>query len=85
MQDFVVDLDWIWSNGVSILITRPIDFVLKAWLGDKGPIVISECFDIVQVGYDIINNFDWENFEFLEIHRCPEGVEIWSKQFIFEF
>ena len=25
------------------------------------------------------------NFEFLEIHRCPEGVEIGSKQLIFEF
>ena len=24
-------------------------------------------------------------FEFLEIHRCPEGVEIGSKQLIFEF
>ena len=49
------------------------------------PLVLSECFDVVQVGYDIFKNFDWANFEFLEIHRCPEGVEIGSKQLIFEF
>jgi len=49
------------------------------------PPVPSECFDVVQVGYDIFKNFDRANFEFLEIHRCPEGVEIGSKQLIFEF
>ena len=49
------------------------------------PLVLSECFDVVQVGYDIFKNFDWANFEFLEIHRCPEGAEIGSRQLIFEF
>ena len=49
------------------------------------PLVLSECFDVVQVRYDIFKNFDQANFEFLEIHRCPEGVEIGSKQLIFQF
>jgi len=30
-------------------------------------------------------DFDRANFEFLEIHRCPEGADIGSKQLIFEF
>ena len=49
------------------------------------PLVLSECFDIVQVGYDIFKNFDRANFEILEIHRCPEGAEIGSRELIFEF
>ena len=49
------------------------------------PLVLSECFDIVQVGYDIFKNFDRANFEFLEIHRCPEGAEIGSRQLFLNF
>ena len=25
------------------------------------PLVLRECFDVVQVGYDIFKNFDWAN------------------------
>ena len=48
-------------------------------LETRVPLVLSECFDIVQVGYDIFKNFDPANFEILEIQRCPEGAEIGSR------
>ena len=39
------------------------------------PLVLREFFDVVNVGFDIFKNFDRVNFEFLEIHRCPEGAK----------
>ena len=32
-----------------------------------------------------LKKIDWVNFEFLEIHRCPEGAKIGFKQLIVEF
>ena len=42
------------------------------------PLVIRECFDIVQDVYDVLKKIDLANFEFLKIHICLEGVEIGS-------
>ena len=51
----------------------------------KVPLVLSEGFDIVEVGNDVLKKFGWANFEFCEIHRCPEGAEIGSRQLTVEF
>ena len=37
--------------------SQPIDFVFNA----RVPLVLSESFDIVELGSNIFKNFDWEN------------------------
>jgi len=47
--------------------------------------VRSEGFGISKVGNDILKNFGQAYFELCEIHRCPEGAKIGSRQLIVEF